>query len=903
MVDRYDDIELQLFWDGQELMLDLNARPIGINLPMPIKVKVPDAFLPAMMQALGASDEELTALGMKLYQAYFAGEVEARFLNYLGGRAGNVGVRVCIQSNYPSANAAAWEILCRDVEAVPPFLALSPRTPVVRVPRITGFAAWNVRELVYPLRVLVILAAPRYAGLDLAAEKRTVEDALGPLEAQYRVEVDYLGFDDPTEASFQGLQARLAQGPRPYDVVHLICHGLLEPGQPGVMGLVHPDSGRCQDVRVADLAALFCERGVMLVVLQSCQSGAVDASKPRLSGAAQYLVEGGMPAVLAMQETIDQDVARYFVRLFYERWLWSGSRLEDALTQVRQCVRQEFRDRAVVWAVPVMYMAPGAQLVVGRAEARSSMGEGRRELEAALPARTRQGKRTEVVVLIRKPEATPLREIIGRQPDDFEARPGDVRPAQPFNVVFPLDQQAGRLANKTLRLEIDTDDFDVPEAKREINLFREADSMLCTVVLTPRREGRARLTVRILDKGDGGLLTLAEVRLSTQVQTGEAFESGYQMAAAGADSLDLSKSLAILANSLRDRYEHSGALSDLDAAIEALEQSVAVADTDSPDRPECLAALASSLRTRYDRSGALPDLDTAIEALEQAVAATGVDPDDRPVYLSSLGNAYADRGDMWNAIGCHEQALALHREIGERQAEGIELANLANAYAAVGETHRAIAYYGRAVPIFRETGDRRSEGYALASLGDALQHLGELGEAQTVYERALPILNDVLGPYHPNVATLMSMLGTVLRDLGDLAGARAAFEQALHIDEQAFGPECPEVAMDINNLGSVLGALANPTGARAAFERARAIFERIWPADHPYVRIVRENLEVIDGGGFQSSSSYLQTLKARSWCGDMISSGQFGESPYSPTSSSGYMSQSGPYMAGPTGVH
>ncbi len=72
------------------------------------------------------------------------------------------------------------------------------------------------------------------------------------------------------------------------------------------------------------------------------------------------------------------------------------------------------------------------------------------------------------------------------------------------------------------------------------------------------------------------------------------------------------------------------------------------------------------------------------------------------------------------------------------------------------------------------------------NLGYHYRMMAEYPAARAAYERALAIDEKVLGPDHPNVATLVNNLGRVLQDLGDLPGARAAFERALAIVESVL---------------------------------------------------------------------------------------------------------------------
>jgi Tfp pilus assembly protein PilF len=98
-----------------------------------------------------------------------------------------------------------------------------------------------------------------------------------------------------------------------------------------------------------------------------------------------------------------------------------------------------------------------------------------------------------------------------------------------------------------------------------------------------------------------------------------------------------------------------------------------------------------------------------------------------------------------------------------------------------------------------------------------------LAGARKSYERALEIDENVYGPDHPNVATIVNNLGGVLRALGDLAGARKSYERALEIDENVYGPDHPEVATDVNNLGLALQKMGDLESARENLERSLEI--------------------------------------------------------------------------------
>jgi tetratricopeptide (TPR) repeat protein len=95
----------------------------------------------------------------------------------------------------------------------------------------------------------------------------------------------------------------------------------------------------------------------------------------------------------------------------------------------------------------------------------------------------------------------------------------------------------------------------------------------------------------------------------------------------------------------------------------------------------------------------------AAESLEEALAIhRGIgDRNGQAGTLNELGALYRIRGDPAEATACHEQALALAREIGSRWHEANALAGLARAGLAAGRA-QARAGLWQAQEIFQRIG-------------------------------------------------------------------------------------------------------------------------------------------------------------------------------------------------------
>ncbi|HEY0171713.1 MAG TPA: tetratricopeptide repeat protein [Pyrinomonadaceae bacterium] len=65
-----------------------------------------------------------------------------------------------------------------------------------------------------------------------------------------------------------------------------------------------------------------------------------------------------------------------------------------------------------------------------------------------------------------------------------------------------------------------------------------------------------------------------------------------------------------------------------------------------------------------------------------------------------MGNAYDELGETRRAVKVYEQALKIHREIGNRPSEAIALFNIGVALDKLGERAKAIAHVKAAIKIF-----------------------------------------------------------------------------------------------------------------------------------------------------------------------------------------------------------
>ncbi|MGB2727756.1 MAG: tetratricopeptide repeat protein [Halobacteriota archaeon] len=227
-------------------------------------------------------------------------------------------------------------------------------------------------------------------------------------------------------------------------------------------------------------------------------------------------------------------------------------------------------------------------------------------------------------------------------------------------------------------------------------------------------------------------------------------------------------------------------------------------------------AILGNLGLAYSNLG---EVERAIEYYEQALAIHREIGDRRGegADLGNFGTAYYAQGQVERAIDYYEQALAIAKEIGDRGGEGNWLGNLGTAYDVQGQVERAIDYYEQALSIAKEIGDRRGEGNWLGNLGNAYYSLGQVERAIEYYEQALSIAKEIGD--RGGEGNWLGNLGTAYYDLVQVERAIEYHEQALAIAKE-IGDRRNEGTW-LNNLGGVFKDLKNYDLALACYLLAR----------------------------------------------------------------------------------
>ncbi|MDQ3704106.1 MAG: tetratricopeptide repeat protein [Chloroflexota bacterium] len=355
------DVQIQRADGGYRLVVE---APSGETIRAPFEPPFSELELENFMLKAGptrrgvrrADTSEVDAakrFGEKLYAALFTADVRSALQSSLDqarqrGESGQdrVGVRLRLRLvDVPELAGVPWEYIYNP--ALNRFLALSTETPLVRYLDMPE----RIRPLqvAQPLRVLVMLPSPSdYPELDVRQEWLNLNTTLADLQQAGLVELELL-----ETSTLTGLQRQLRRNN--YHIFHFIGHGAFDRNAADGLLILEDEDGRGRPVSGQDMALLLHDHASLrLAVLNACE-GALSALDDPFAGVAQSLVQGGLPAVIAMQFEITDRAAIVFAHEFY-RAMSDGYPVDAALTEARKVMLTESRGSGLEWGTPVLYM-------------------------------------------------------------------------------------------------------------------------------------------------------------------------------------------------------------------------------------------------------------------------------------------------------------------------------------------------------------------------------------------------------------------------------------------------------------------------------------------------------------------------------------------------------------------
>jgi CHASE2 domain-containing sensor protein len=288
----------------------------------------------------------LTEFGKFLFNKLFANQVGAQFHEAIGFSHArkNQGVRIRLHISTEGPGAIPWELLFRPNHS---FLATDLTSPLIRwlpvdqpIPKL---------QTALPLRVLVVI--PRvdtpFPPVDAAQEVAAIQKALRAMKKEVELSIleECVCLDRIEESITE----------QPCQVIHFIGHGQFLEGEGAL--LLNNRQGGMEWVSENRLAGVLKNHpDLKLIVMNACQGATVAAARG-FTGIAPRLVKAGIPAVVAMQYPIYDEMAVLFAEKFYFA-LFSGpnaGRVDCAMVHARSALFREMPDERE-FAAPVLYL-------------------------------------------------------------------------------------------------------------------------------------------------------------------------------------------------------------------------------------------------------------------------------------------------------------------------------------------------------------------------------------------------------------------------------------------------------------------------------------------------------------------------------------------------------------------
>ena len=253
---------------------------------------------------------------------------------------------------------------------------------------------------------------------------------------------------------------------------------------------------------------------------------------------------------------------------------------------------------------------------------------------------------------------------------------------------------------------------------------------------------------------------------------------------------------------------------ELDNLVAATRRAIARSDGETAAATLRAAWLPLSMRGPY---AVAEDLATAALALPDLAPATSA------TLADVLGTALQASGRGEEARAHYEEALAIHRELGDRRTEGAALRNLGSLRRIEGRPDGARAHYRESLAIAREVGDRDFEGLVLGNLGNLHLSRGRPDEARACFEEALAIAREI--GHRRFESVVLGNLGLLHTNQGRPDAAWAHFDEALAIHRDV-GDRRIEGQV-LGNLGLLHMNQGRPDDARTHYEEALAIHREV----------------------------------------------------------------------------
>ena len=174
----------------------------------------------------------------------------------------------------------------------------------------------------------------------------------------------------------------------------------------------------------------------------------------------------------------------------------------------------------------------------------------------------------------------------------------------------------------------------------------------------------------------------------------------------------------------------------------------------------------------------LSKYDKADEALTSGlkIAVQKQDKELEATLRNGLGNVYFNQGKYEDALKYHQEALTIHKDIGNPLGLAFDLGNLGSVYFNQGKYEDALKYYKDALTIHNNIGNPLGQANALNNIGNVYFNQGKYEDALKYHQDALTIHKDIGNPL--GQASDLGNLGNVYFNQGKYDDALKRLNEA-----------------------------------------------------------------------------------------------------------------------------
>lgn len=345
----YQDFDIRIEKGADGYLLIANSLNFG-EAHNELRMDLVTSELQSDLERLAARQTDqhfLNHFGIKLYNALFPGDIDRIFQRSFGETLlrAETGIRVRLRIQVPEIASIPWEFLYSSIDHC--YLGTLVHCPLLRYQDLP--IADRSFKVNLPVNMLVVVPGmlEGYPDIDTASEIQNLNQALEGMGGKVNLNIldKHVTWSDISDALMDV----------DYHCFHFIGHGLFKNDRGFLLLNAANHTTDCVDEE--KFAGLFRNHTSMkLVVLNSCQGATVSSSSP-LVGIAPRLVQHGVPAVVAMQYSVYDDIAVLFSRDFY-RSLFRGKnkgRVEVAMSLARNTLATNYPEERDL-ATPVLFM-------------------------------------------------------------------------------------------------------------------------------------------------------------------------------------------------------------------------------------------------------------------------------------------------------------------------------------------------------------------------------------------------------------------------------------------------------------------------------------------------------------------------------------------------------------------